>query len=63
MSGVNFGMEQYPQGGIVDGAAMAIDGTGDWCRVDTEVGDEDWEVDSESGSEIYSGSKRLCRAR
>jgi hypothetical protein len=62
MLGVNFGAELCPRGSIVDGVAMAIGNTGDWCRVDVEVG-EDWEVDSESDSEIYSGSKRLCRAR
>jgi hypothetical protein len=42
---------------------MAIGDTGDWCWVDAEVGDEDWEVGSELDSEIYSGSERLCRAR
>jgi hypothetical protein len=52
MSGVNFGAEPCPWGGIVDAAAMAIGDTGDWCWVDPEVGDEDWEVDSESDSEI-----------
>jgi hypothetical protein len=31
MSGVNFGVEQCPQGGMVDGVAMAIGDTGDWC--------------------------------
>jgi hypothetical protein len=40
MSGVNFGAEPCPRGGMVDGAAMAIGGTGDGCRVDTEIGDE-----------------------
>jgi hypothetical protein len=44
----------------VDGAAMVIGKPGDWCRVDTEVGDEDWEVDSESDSEVYSRSEMLC---
>jgi hypothetical protein len=29
MSGVNFGAEPCPLGGIVDGAAMAIGDTGD----------------------------------
>jgi hypothetical protein len=43
--------------------AIAIGNTGDWCQVDAEVGDEDWEVNSELDSEIYSGSKRLYRAR
>jgi hypothetical protein len=42
---------------------MVIDNTGDWCWVDAEVGNEDGEVDSELDSEVYSGSKRLCRAR
>jgi hypothetical protein len=60
MSGVNFGAEPCPRGGIVDGAAMAIGDTDDGCQVDAEVGDEDWEVDSESDSEVMSGSKRLC---
>jgi hypothetical protein len=36
----------------VDGEAMVIGDTGDWCRVDAEVGDEGREVDSESDSEI-----------
>jgi hypothetical protein len=31
MSGVNFGVELCPQGGMVDGAAMAIGDTSDWC--------------------------------
>jgi hypothetical protein len=31
---------------------MTIDNTGDWCQVDAEIGDEDWEFDSESDSEI-----------
>jgi hypothetical protein len=39
MSGVNLGVEPCPQGSIVDGAAMAIGGTGDRGRVDAEVGD------------------------
>jgi hypothetical protein len=60
---VNFGAELCPQGGVVDGVAIAIGNTGDWCQVDAEVGDEDWEVNSELNSEIYSGSKRLYRAR
>jgi hypothetical protein len=37
---VNFGAEPCPQGGIVDGVAMVIGSTGDWCQVDAEVGDE-----------------------
>jgi hypothetical protein len=37
---------------MIDGAAIAIGDTGDWCRLDAEVGDEDWEVGSESDSEI-----------
>jgi hypothetical protein len=37
---------------MVDGAAMVIGDTGDWCWVDAEVGDEDGEVDSESDSEV-----------
>jgi hypothetical protein len=57
---VNFGAEPCPRGGIVDGAAMAIGDTGEGCRVDAEVGDMAWEVDSESDSEV---SERLCRAR
>jgi hypothetical protein len=52
MSGVNFGVEPCPQGSIVDSAAMVIGNAGDWCQVDTEVGDEGREVDSESDSEI-----------
>jgi hypothetical protein len=60
---VNFGVEPCPRGSIVDGAAMAIGNTDDWCQVDAEVGNEDWEVNSESDSEVYSGSERLCRAR
>jgi hypothetical protein len=47
----------------VDGAAMAIGSTEDWCRVDAEVGDGGMEVDSESDSEVISGSERLWRAR
>jgi hypothetical protein len=47
----------------VDGAAMAIGGTGDRGRVDAEVGDVGWKVDSESDSEVISGSERLWRAR
>jgi hypothetical protein len=39
--GVNFGVELCPQGSIVDGAAMAIGDTGDGCRVDIQVGNED----------------------
>jgi hypothetical protein len=42
---------------------MAIGDTGDGCRVDIQVGNEDWEVDSESDAEVMSGSERLCRAR
>jgi hypothetical protein len=60
---VNFGVELCPQGGIVDGAAMAIGSTGVWCRVDAEVGDGGREVDPESDSEVISGSERLWRAR
>jgi hypothetical protein len=60
---VNFGAEPCPQGGIVDGVAMAIGDTGVWCWVDAEVGDEGREVDSESDSEVISGSERLWRAR
>jgi hypothetical protein len=60
---VNFGVELCPQGIIVDGVAMAIDNTGDWCQVDAEVSDKDWEVDSELDSEVYSRSERLYRAR
>jgi hypothetical protein len=60
---VNFGVEPCPRGGIVDGAAMAIGDTGDWSRVDAEVGNEGWEVDSELDSKEMSGSERLCRAR
>jgi hypothetical protein len=48
---------------MVDGVAMAICDTGDWCWVDAEVSGEGREVSSELDSEIYSGSKRLCRAR
>jgi hypothetical protein len=59
---VNFGVEPCPQGGIVDGVAMAIGDTGDWCWVDAEVSGEGREVSSESDSEVMSGSKRLCRA-
>jgi hypothetical protein len=29
-----------------------VGNTDDWCRVDAEVGDEDWGVDSESDSEV-----------
>jgi hypothetical protein len=42
---------------------MAIGDTGDGCRVNAEVGDEGWEVDSELDSEEMSGSERLCRVR
>jgi hypothetical protein len=49
---VNFGAEPCPWGGMVDGAAMAIDDTGDWCWVDAEVSGEGREVSSESDSEI-----------
>jgi hypothetical protein len=42
---------------------MTIGSTWDWCRVDAEVGDKGWEVDSESDSEAISGSERLWRAR
>jgi hypothetical protein len=38
---------------------MAIGDSGDRCWVDAEVGDEGWEVDSESDSEVISGSERL----
>jgi hypothetical protein len=62
MSGVNFGMEPCPWGGIVDGAAMAIGDTSDWYWVDAEVGGEGREVSSELDSEVMSGSKRLYRA-
>jgi hypothetical protein len=37
---------------MVDGVAIAIGNTGDWCQLDAEVGDVGWEVDSESDSEI-----------
>jgi hypothetical protein len=52
-----------PRGSIVDGAAMAIGNTDDWCRVDAEVSGEGGEVGSELDSEEMSGSERLCRAR
>jgi hypothetical protein len=52
MPGMNFGAELCPWGSIVDGAAMAIGNTGDWCRVDAEISDEDGRVDSESDSEV-----------
>jgi hypothetical protein len=45
MLGVNFGAEPCPQGGIVDGVAMVVGYTDDWCRVDAEVS-------SESDSEV-----------
>jgi hypothetical protein len=54
-----FGVETCPRGSIVDGAAMAMGATGDRCRVDTEVGDVGWEVDSESVSEVISGGGGL----
>jgi hypothetical protein len=38
---------------------MAIGNTGDRHWVDAEIGDEGWEVDSESDSEVISGSERL----
>jgi hypothetical protein len=60
---VNLGAEPCPQGGRVDGAAIAIGDTGDRCWVDAEVGDVGWEVDSEPDSEVISGSKRLWRVR
>jgi hypothetical protein len=60
---VNFGVEPYPLGGIVDVTAMVIGDTGDRCREDAEVGNVGWEVDSESDSEVMFGSERLCRAR
>jgi hypothetical protein len=47
----------------VDGAAMAIGNTGDRCWVNAEIGDVGWEVNSESVSEVISGSERLWRAR
>jgi hypothetical protein len=43
----------------VDGAAMAIGNTGDRHWVDAHIGDEGWEVDSESDSEVMFGSERL----
>jgi hypothetical protein len=49
-SGVNFAAELCPQGGIVDGAAMVIGDTGDWYWVDSEVGGEGREVESELDS-------------
>jgi hypothetical protein len=49
---VNFGVELCPWGGIVDGVAMAVGNTDDWCQVDAEVCDEDLEVDSELDSEV-----------
>jgi hypothetical protein len=54
---VNFGAELCPQGSIVDGVAIVVGDTDDWCWVDAEVDDEDWEVDSESDTDIYSGSE------
>jgi hypothetical protein len=59
MSRVNVGVDLCPWGGIVDGAAMAIGNTGDRHWVDADISDEGWEVDSESDSEVISGSKRL----
>jgi hypothetical protein len=35
---VNLGAEPCPQGGIVDGVAMAIGDTGDRCWEDAEIG-------------------------
>jgi hypothetical protein len=55
---MNLGAEPCPQGSIVDGAAMAIGNTGNRCQVDTDIGDEGWEVNSESDSEVISGSER-----
>jgi hypothetical protein len=51
-SGVNFGVEPCPRGGMVDGAAMEIGDTGDWCWVDAEVSDEVCEVRSGLDSEV-----------
>jgi hypothetical protein len=42
---------------------MVIGDTGDRSWVDAVVGDVGWEVDSELGSEVISGSKRLWRVR
>jgi hypothetical protein len=53
------GVEPCPRGGIVDGAAMAMGDMGDRCWVNAEIGDVGWEVDSESDSEVISGSERL----
>jgi hypothetical protein len=59
MSGVNFGVEPCPWGSIVDGAAMAIGDTGDWCWVDAEVGDEDLSGNT-GGSADTSEYPREC---
>jgi hypothetical protein len=48
---------------MVDGVAMVMGDTGDRCRVDAEVGDVGWEVDSKSDSEVMFGSDRLYRVR
>jgi hypothetical protein len=32
--------------------AMMIGDTGDWCQVDAEVGDEDWEFRFELDSDV-----------
>jgi hypothetical protein len=41
--------------------AMAMGDTGDRGWVDAEVGDVGWEVDSESDSELISGSESVMK--